>query len=186
MPWKSAAPVAVVSSVLYLWLARNSLGFVVDAAEGVSSADQAITDLLRRSQRPVLLVGNPTGGSRITYSLGTAVFRAAVDARTQLRQRAASLLRCPPDEVEYRNGEFWSASDPAHRLTLAQVARGSSSAGDGPVVGTGEVTHLLRAPAFATQLVEVEVDPETGAVIVVNAVAAQDVGKAINPTALRP
>jgi len=25
---------------------------------------------------------NPTGGSRITYSLGTAVFRAAVDART--------------------------------------------------------------------------------------------------------
>ena len=127
---------------------------------------------------------NPTGGSRITYSLGTAVFRAAVDARTQLRQRASSLLRCPPDEVEYRTGEFWAAADPSHRLTLAQVARGSSSAGEGPVVGTGEVTHLLRAPAFATQLVEVEVDPETGAVIVVNAVAAQDVGKAINPTAV--
>jgi CO/xanthine dehydrogenase Mo-binding subunit len=127
---------------------------------------------------------NPTGGSRITYSLGTAVYRAAVDARTQLRQRASALLRCPPDEVEYRTGEFWSATDPARRLTLAQVARGSSSAGDGPVVGTGEVTHLLRAPAFATQLVEVEVDPETGAVIVVNAVGAQDVGKAINPTAV--
>jgi xanthine dehydrogenase molybdenum-binding subunit len=43
---------------------------------------------------------------------------------------------------------------------------------------------LLRAPAFATQLVEVEVDPDTGAVVVVNAVAAQDVGKAINPAAV--
>ena len=127
---------------------------------------------------------NPTGGSRITYSLGTAVYRAAIDARTQLRQRAATVLRCPPDDVEYRGGELWSTLAPAHRLTIGQVARGSSGSGQGPVVGTGEVTHLLRAPAFATQLVEVEVDPETGAVVVTNVVAAQDVGKAINPTAV--
>ncbi len=126
---------------------------------------------------------NPTGGSRITYSLGTAVYRASIDARTKLKQRASQQFRCPADEVDYRDGEFWVRSDPSVRLTIGQVARSAAGSGDGPVVGTGEVTHLLRAPAFATQLVEVEVDPETGAVQVVNVVAAQDVGRAINPTA---
>jgi CO/xanthine dehydrogenase Mo-binding subunit len=126
---------------------------------------------------------NPTGGSRITYSLGTAVHRAAVDARTKLKQRAAQLLKVPPDEVEYRQGKFWVRSDPESSLTLAQVARASIGSGEGPVIGTGEVTHLLRAPAFATQVLEVEVDQETGLVQVVKATAAQDVGCAINPTA---
>jgi CO/xanthine dehydrogenase Mo-binding subunit len=126
---------------------------------------------------------NPTGGSRVTYSLGTAVHRAAVDARTQLKQRAAQQLKAPPDEVEYRQGQFWVRADPEQSLTLAQVARGAIGSGDGPVIGTGEVTHLLRAPAFATQVVEVEVDQETGLVQVVKVTAAQDVGCAINPTA---
>jgi xanthine dehydrogenase molybdenum-binding subunit len=126
---------------------------------------------------------NPTGGSRITYSLGTAVHRAAVDARTKLKQRAAQQLKAPPDEVEYRQGKFWVRSDPEQSLTLAQVARSSIGSGEGPVIGTGEVTHLLRAPAFAVQVVEVEVDQETGLVQVVKVTAAQDVGCAINPTA---
>jgi CO/xanthine dehydrogenase Mo-binding subunit len=126
---------------------------------------------------------NPTGGSRITYSLGTAVHRAAVDARTKLKQRASQLLKMAPDEVEYRQGKFWVRSDAENSLTLAQVARGSIGSGEGPVIGTGEVTHLLRAPSFATQCVEVEVDQETGLVQVVKATAVQDVGCAINPTA---
>lgn len=126
---------------------------------------------------------NPTGGSRITYSLGTAVHRASVDARTKLKQRAAQQLKVPPDEVEYRQGKFWVRSDQDNSLTIAQVARGAIGSGEGPVIGTGEVTHLLRAPAFAAQVVEVEVDQETGLVQVVKATAFQDVGYAINPTA---
>jgi GTP-binding protein len=50
--------------------------FVVDAGEGISSADQAITDLLRRAKCPVLLVGNKADrkGARVNetdlYALG--------------------------------------------------------------------------------------------------------------------
>jgi GTP-binding protein len=50
--------------------------FVVDAGEGLSSADQAITDLLRRAKCPVLLVGNKADrkGARVNetdlYALG--------------------------------------------------------------------------------------------------------------------
>lgn len=36
----------------------DAVVFVVDAAQGVTAADEAIVDLLRRSTRPVLLVGN--------------------------------------------------------------------------------------------------------------------------------
>ncbi len=36
----------------------DAIVFVVDASEGVTAADEAILDLLRRSMRPVLLVGN--------------------------------------------------------------------------------------------------------------------------------
>ncbi|MEI6665385.1 MAG: GTPase, partial [Chloroflexota bacterium] len=50
--------------------------FVVDAAEGVTAADEAIVDLLRRSKRPVLLVANKSDrrGARTNeadlYALG--------------------------------------------------------------------------------------------------------------------
>ncbi|MBI3973692.1 MAG: xanthine dehydrogenase family protein molybdopterin-binding subunit [Chloroflexi bacterium] len=126
---------------------------------------------------------NPTGGSRITFSLGTAVHRAAVDARTKLKQRTAQQLKVPPDNVEYAQGKFWVRGNAEQSLTIQQVARASIGSGEGPVIGTGQVTHLLRAPAFAAQVVEVEVDRETGLTQVVKVTAAQDVGCAINPTA---
>ncbi|NDB19829.1 MAG: xanthine dehydrogenase family protein molybdopterin-binding subunit [Proteobacteria bacterium] len=57
---------------------------------------------------------NPTGGSRITYSLGTAVYRASIDARTKLKQRASQQFRCPADEVDYRGvvqGIGWALTE---------------------------------------------------------------------------
>ena len=40
-------------------------------------------------------------------------------------------------------------------------------------------------PGFATHVVDVEVDPETGKVTILRYTAAQDVGKAIHPTMSR-
>ncbi len=44
--------------VLYAITEADVVLFVVDAAEGITAADEAIVDLLRRSTRPVLLVAN--------------------------------------------------------------------------------------------------------------------------------
>lgn len=47
----------------------DAIVFVVDASEGVTAADEAIVDLLRRSTRPVLLVANKADRARVRSNL---------------------------------------------------------------------------------------------------------------------
>jgi CO/xanthine dehydrogenase Mo-binding subunit len=122
-----------------------------------------------------------TGGSRLTLSLGTAVYRAAVDGREKLRQRAAQQLKADEQDVVEEDGRYYARSAPEVSFTRQQVIRRSMNSGDGPVVGVGNTTHLKRAPAFAVQVAEVEVDEETGQTWVVRFTGCQDVGCAINP-----
>ena len=53
-----------------------------------------------------------------------------------------------------------------------------------PVLGQGRTTVTDQSPAFSVQLVEVDVDRETGEVQVLRHVIAQDAGRAINPLAV--
>ena len=49
-------------------------------------------------------------------------------------------------------------------------------------MGTGIVTRVRQAPSFSANLVDVEVDPETGKVTLLNYTTFQDCGFAVNPT----
>ena len=51
-----------------------------------------------------------------------------------------------------------------------------------PIVASASVSPEGVGPAFATHIVDVEVDPETGKVSVLRYTAVQDVGKAIHPS----
>ena len=53
-----------------------------------------------------------------------------------------------------------------------------------PVLGTAQVGFSQQAPAFASQIARIEVDPDTGEVTLHDFVIVQDVGKAINPLAV--
>jgi CO/xanthine dehydrogenase Mo-binding subunit len=53
-----------------------------------------------------------------------------------------------------------------------------------PVYGSGTTAQSNRAPGAAAHLARVHADPETGEVRVLNYVAAQDVGRAINPASV--
>ena len=53
---------------------------------------------------------------------------------------------------------------------------------DTPIVGRGAVDPKGVGGAFATHIVDVEVDPETGKVGILRYTAVQDVGKAIHPS----
>ncbi len=121
-------------------------------------------------------------GSRTAYSLGMAVVEACRDAKAQLIRRAAKHLDRDEREIEYSNGRFRVKGDPDKSVTLAKVARSSLfSPGEGPVVGRGSVGMPPFAPMIAVHAAEVDVDRETGKVKVLSYIAAQDVGKAINP-----
>jgi CO/xanthine dehydrogenase Mo-binding subunit len=137
-------------------------------------------------------------GSTSTFSAGQAAGAAASDARAQLLDRAESMLEARRDDLEVRDGAVFVIGDPESKATFAQLA----AHGDGPVVGLGTAqemsdpefdTTLVQthgfaawpAASFTASAAEVEVDPETGRVDVVQLATAQDVGFAFNPAGVR-
>ena len=122
-----------------------------------------------------------TGGSRTTHTTGQAVYEAALDAVRQLKERAAKHFDKKPEEVEFKDGVFTAPGEGIKPLTVKQLGRLLGRTG-GPVVGRATVAARAVGPGFATTLVDVEVDPDTGKVQVVRATIAQDVGKAIHPS----
>lgn len=120
-----------------------------------------------------------TGGSRTTFSSGMAVVEAARDIIAQMRSRAAKIWECPVDEVEWIDGQaHLLKSDKT--MSLTEIARTAGKTG-GPIIGNAAINATGAGPSFATHIVDVEVDPETGKVQVVRYTAIQDAGRAIHP-----
>jgi CO/xanthine dehydrogenase Mo-binding subunit len=142
-----------------------------------------------------------TVASRLTWSMGNAVSAAARDARRQIVEMVAKHWNENPDDLDIVNGVVISYKSEESMSIKDIVVYGIPKPGDqgwigGPVVGRGTfmptyVTGLdaetgqgARAVVHYTtgaQAVEVEVDLDTGKVVVVRAAGSFDVGKAINP-----
>lgn len=122
-----------------------------------------------------------TGGSRVTYATGIAAYEAAQDIKRQLIERAAQIWETKPDDVVYEDATLRSKSDPAKKMTFKELAAKIHHKG-GTVVGRASVDPPWPAGAFATHVVDVEVDPETGKVGILRYTAVQDAGKAIHPS----
>ena len=119
-----------------------------------------------------------TGGSRTTYATGWAAYEAAKDIVRQLIERAAEIWETDPENITYNNG---TVCGPDNRsLSFKEFAKKLNKTG-GPITGRGVSDHNEPGGAFATHLVDVAVDQETGKVEIVRYTAAQDVGKAIHP-----
>ena len=123
-----------------------------------------------------------TGGSRVTYSTGLAVIDACKKVIEDLRHRAALMWDIDVKDVVWEDGcakvRDMSVGD-FDPLTLAAISAKRGVTG-GPIVAEAAVNAGGQAPGFSTQFFDVEVDPETGAVKILRAVAAQDVGRAIH------
>jgi CO/xanthine dehydrogenase Mo-binding subunit len=123
-----------------------------------------------------------TGGSRVTFSSGMAVVEAARDMVRELRGRAAKIWEIPVEEVVWEDGYARPASarDLAP-LSLAELAKTAGKTG-GPICGNAAINAQGAGPSFATHIVDVEVDRETGKVSVLRYTAIQDAGKAVHPS----
>jgi len=122
-----------------------------------------------------------TGGSRVCYATGHACYLAAIDVKERMCVRAARQLELEEGDVEFVEGEFVATSDSSKRLAWNEVAAAQASTG-GPIEGVGTINASGPGNAFATHIVDVEVDPETGKVKILRFTAVQDVGKAIHPS----
>lgn len=127
-----------------------------------------------------------SGGSKITYTVGAAVERAARDARRQLLAIAAARLEAAVEDLELVDGRVRVRGVPDRAVGVAELARAGMAFGSGhePVLGRGAAATVARAPGFAAHLAEVDVEVDTGAVRVVRHLVVQDVGRALNPAAI--
>jgi CO/xanthine dehydrogenase Mo-binding subunit len=122
-----------------------------------------------------------TGGSRVTFSSGMAVIEAARDMVRQLRERAAKIWEIALDQVIWEDGRARTiGGDKRRELSLAEIASTAGKTG-GPIVGNAAINAQGAGPSFATHLVDVEVDRETGRAAIVRYTAIQDAGKAVHP-----
>ncbi len=123
-----------------------------------------------------------TGGSRVTYATGMAVYNAAQDALKQLRERAAKMWEKSVDDVEFVDGKLTAKGNGVPPLSIKEIAKRLARTG-GPVTGRATVSTggIGVGPAFACTLVDLEVDPDTGKVQILRCTVAQDAGRAIHP-----
>ncbi|MEX0927597.1 MAG: xanthine dehydrogenase family protein molybdopterin-binding subunit [Dehalococcoidia bacterium] len=122
-----------------------------------------------------------TGGSRVTYATGYAAYNAANNLVDVLKNRAAILWDLDESDIQFEDGAFSSKSDPELRLTFKELAGKLNDTG-GPATSTGTVDLESAGGAFATHVVDVEIDPETGKTDVIRYTAVQDAGTAIHPS----
>ena len=119
-----------------------------------------------------------TGGSRTTFATGWAAHDAARKVVAEMKARAAKLWSVDPDQVEHAKGVY---SSNGHSISFHDLAAQSSRTG-GPVSATATVKPRGVGGSFSANIVDVEVDPETGKVEILRFTAVQDVGKAVHPS----
>lgn len=181
------------------WIKLNEDGSVVlnagitEIGSGSSTAIiQMTAEVLGVRPEQVMLISGDTdvtpfdtltAASRVTVTMGNAVTRSAQDVRTQLVDLAADRLEANPEDITLEDGRVFVKGSPERGFSIADMAVYAQTSGPGPILGRGAFSS--RSPqslhAFGTQMVEVEVDEETGEVKILRIVAAHDVGKAINP-----
>ena len=122
-----------------------------------------------------------TDGSRTTFATGWAAYEAAQSVKRQVEERAAAVWGVEPDSVELVQGVVRSKTDESLQMTFGEVAAQMADTG-GPIMGSAVVHPRGIGPSSSGNIVDVQVDPETGKVDILRYTAFQDAGKAIHPT----
>ena len=122
-----------------------------------------------------------TGGSRTTFATGWAAYEAANDVKAQLIDRAATIWGVDADSVEMEEGVLRSKTDTELNMSFKDLSAQLNDTG-GPIVGRGAVDPSGPGGSFCGQIVDIEVDPETGKTEVLRFTVVQDAGKAIHPS----
>ncbi|MCB1476451.1 MAG: xanthine dehydrogenase family protein molybdopterin-binding subunit [Rhodobiaceae bacterium] len=128
--------------------------------------------------------GTGTGGSRSVPVGGASLNIAAGRLAETLRQRAGDMLEAAAGDIELEDGVARIVGTD-REVSLADVAAAAIDAGAG---GTLSEKDAWTPPHYTfpngTHAVEVEIDPDTGHIDIVNYVVVDDFGMTLNPTLL--
>lgn len=128
-----------------------------------------------------------TTASRQTYVTGNAARHASREVRKLISHAAAEMLGAAPDTLQFIDGRI---KNNGHSIELAEIVRMMRREGHLPKMSYQYVSPMCEpyhhfAFGFGAQGVLVEVDIKTGETRVLKVIAANDVGRVINPLALQ-
>jgi carbon-monoxide dehydrogenase large subunit len=133
--------------------------------------------------------GHGSGGSRSLPVVGHAVLTATEKVATKARRIAAQLLEAADRDVELADGRFRVVGTD-RSVAFDEVARAAYRAkrpeGEADFGLAETAAYLPRAGTYPNgcHIAEIEVDPETGAVVLERYTVVDDFGAVINPLLL--
>jgi CO/xanthine dehydrogenase Mo-binding subunit len=120
-----------------------------------------------------------TGGSRTAFDTGRAAIHAAEEIIRLMKARAALIWEMEEEEISFDKGTFLCAST-EDTITFKDLSARLMGTG-GPISCSVSDASVGSGPIIAGNVVDVEVDPETGKVDILRFTAFMDVGTAIHP-----
>ncbi len=130
--------------------------------------------------------GIGTMGSRSLVVGGSALMGSLDKIREKAIKIAAHKLEASEGDVAFDNGKFGVKGAEDQALDLKAIAQIAYSGSLPPEIGTGlEVADFFAPPGttfpFGSDIVEVEVNAETGEVQILRYIAVDDCGRQVNP-----
>jgi aerobic carbon-monoxide dehydrogenase large subunit len=134
---------------------------------------------LHQGDTDIIPMGGGHGSSRSTYMAGTAIWRAADEIITKGRRIAADMLEAAEADLQFAGGHFIVAGT---NLTVPLVATAVQARERGTPLDTYHAwTREHMTYPNGLHVVEVEIDRETGRVILERVTAVDDYGVLVNP-----
>ena len=171
-----AADIGQGSNTMAAAIAAETLGLEFENIR-VTSADTMVAP-----------EGGATSASRQTFITGNAVKNACLNAMGELKKTASEFLNVPEEDLIFRHREIFSKADNTKKMTYPELMGAMGKKGR-LAVGAGyynpKTTYLspvdmsgvpYEVYSYASSIMEVEVDTETGEVSLLKCVSAHDVG----------
>jgi 4-hydroxybenzoyl-CoA reductase subunit alpha len=180
--WSGASEIGQGSDSMVAYIAAEELGVPLDYVRVVSAdTDQVPVDLGAYSSRETFMVGN-------------AALQAARTLRRRITHAVADAWDVPEKHIALAGGWAFDTRDTERKMPIAE-AFNVAEAEHGTLVSVGHYNTpkdvhgdyrggtIGASPAysFTAHVAEVEVDPETGVVLVRDIWVAHDCGRALNP-----
>src|SRR5689334_17767243 len=115
--------------------------------------------------------------SRVTVMCGEATRMASAKLRDAMLAAAAELMQTSPDLLDIVGDEIVRTGGPGPTMKLAELATARPEA----MTAEAEFKSSHMVYPYGAHVVQLRLDPETGAVAIERYLVAFDIGKAVNP-----
>ncbi len=122
--------------------------------------------------------------SSTTYVTGMATVKACQTLVDKMKAYGAEKLGCSVDDVEFDGEKVYSLKD-GSSISRKGIGNAIMCAGENALFATEAHSSPVSPPPFMAGAVEVEVDPETGSVKLIDYAAVVDCGTVVNPNLAR-